>query len=173
MRRLLLLLFVCAPALAAQTPAAARASATPAANAVWAAVGLSLGVPSPYGLGSDAGLRLRRGNRSFRMGYHGAADLKATVSSNAVTFSVGVHRSTGAVHLELFAGPAYVWGEDRASGQPLSLPAQSYRTVGLVSEASVLLGLGSRLRLGVGAWANLNSQQSTTQAGPRLQIRLY
>lgn len=168
MKRLLLILLLCAQPLAAQTP-------TPAAGArdqrtAWVSVGLSY-MSLPYGLGANAGLSTRKGNRSFRLGLNAATDIKSSVSSNAVSISVGAHRKVGALHLELFAGPALVWGDD-SNDDGITRASEPYQTVGLITDASALFGLGSRVRLGVGTWANINSQRSTVGAGPRLQISL-
>lgn len=62
----------------------------------------------PYGLGGNSGLSVRRGKLSFRVGLNGAENLKATVTSRAVSLNVGAHRQAGPLHLELFAGPALV-----------------------------------------------------------------
>ncbi len=167
MKRILLLV-LCAQPLAAQT----TASEAETRRTVWADAGLSL-MTLPYGLGSNASLSTRRGNLSFRLGLNGASDIKSTVTSQAVSLSVGAHRKAGALRLELFAGPAIVWGTDRIDGAGMQPRSESYQTVGLITDASALLGLGSRVRLGVGAWANVNAQRSTIGAGPRLQIRLY
>ncbi len=170
MKRLLPFLLLCAQPLAAQAPASTADA--PSQRTVWADGGLSL-MTSPYGLGGNAGLGTRRGNRSFRLGLHGASNIKSTLTSNAVSVSVGAHRTVGALHLELFAGPALVWGDDGLNEEGFAVGDEPYRTVGLITDASALLGLGSRVRLGVGTWANVNGQRSTVGAGPRLQIRLH
>jgi hypothetical protein len=172
MTRTLLLLFLTAPTLSAQAPMSARPTDTPAPYAVWSTGGLSL-MTLPYGLGSNASLSMQRGHRSFRLGFNGASNLKSTVTSRAVSLSVGAHRKTGALHLDAFAGPAFVWGDDGINDEGFAVGGEPYRTVGLITDVSVLVGLGSRVRLGVGTWANVNSQQSTVGAGPRLQLRLF
>lgn len=170
MKRMFLLLLLCAAPLAAQTPAPTADVRSP--RTVWTNVGLSL-MTSPYGPGGNAGLSTRRGNLSFRLGLNGASDIKSTVTSNAVSLSVGAHRRYGALHLELFAGPAVTWGVDGPDNEEFSVGGEDYRTVGVITDASVLLGLGSHVRLGVGTWANVNGQRSTVGAGPRLQIRVW
>lgn len=172
MTRTMLLLLLAAPALAAQAPTAARTSNAKTPRAVWATAGLSL-MTLPYGLGGNSSLSVRRDNRSFRLGFNGAANMKSTVTSQAVSLSVGTHRRLGALHLDAFAGPAFVWGEDGINEEGFAVGGEPYRTVGLIADVSALFGLGTRVRLGIGTWANVNSQQSTVGAGPRLQIRLY
>ncbi len=172
MTRTLLLLCLAAPALSAQTSNSAHTTGTPTRQVLWAAGGLSL-MTLPYGLGGNASLRVRRGKRSVRLGLNGASNLKSTLTSRAVSISVGTHRQTGALHLDAFAGPAFVWGDDGLNPEGFAVGDEPYRTVGLIADVSMLLGLGTRVRLGVGAWANVNSRQSTVGAGPRLQLRLY
>lgn len=172
MTRSLLLLCLAAPTLAAQTSNVARSTSTPAQPAVWATGGLSL-MTLPYGLGGNASLSIRRGNRFVRLGLNGASNLKSTLTSQAVSVSLGIHRQTGSWHLDASAGPAMVWGDDGINAEGFAVGDEPYRTVGLITDVSVLLGLGTRVRLGVGAWANVNGQQSTVGAGPRLQLRLY
>lgn len=171
MKRLLLLV-LCAQPLAAQTPVPARAADAQAQATLWAGVGLSA-MTLPYGLGGNASLSLRRRDLSFRLGLNGASNIKSTVTSKAVSFSVGTHRKVGALHLELFAGPAMVWGDDGINEDGFAVGGEPYQTVGLITDLTALLGLGSRVRLGVGTWANVNAQRSTVGAGPRLQIRLH
>lgn len=168
----LLLLVLSAPPLAAQTPPAARAADTPAARAVWATVGLGY-MSEPYGLGSNASLSMRGETRSFRLGVNRASNLKSTLTSNTVSVSFGAHRRVGALHLDLFAGPAMVWGDDGIDEDGFAVGGEPYRTVGLITEVNALFGLGSRARLGAGVWANVNGQQSTVGVGPRLQLQLY
>ncbi len=170
--RAILLLLLWAPPLAAQVPALERAPQTRAPRTAWADVGLSY-MTLPYGLGANAGLSTRRGNVSFRLGLNGASNLYSTETSSAVSLSVGVHRTAGPLHLEIFAGPAWVWGEDDIGGGESTFEQESYQTVGLLTHASALFGIGSRVRLGVGSWANANSRRSTIGVGPRLQFRLH
>lgn len=127
----------------------------------------------PYGLGGNSRLSRRRGNRSVRLGLDGASNLKATVTSHAVSLSVGVHRKIGVLHVDAFAVPAVVWGDDSIDEQGFAVGGAPYHTVGLITDLSALFGLGSRVRLGAGSWVNLNGQQSTIGAGPRLQLRLH
>lgn len=164
MKRVFLLLLLCAAPLAAQTPTPRRT--------VWTDVGLSL-MTSPYGLGGNAGLSTRRGDLSFRVGRNAASNIKSTLTSNAVSLSVGAHRRYGALHLELFAGPAVTWGVDGLDNEGFAVGGEDYRTVGVITDASALLGLGSHVRLGVGTWANVNGQRSTVGIGPRFQLRVW
>ncbi len=166
------LLVLCAQPLAAQTPVPARAADAHAQPTLWATAGLSL-MTLPYGLGGNASLSLRRRDFSFRFGLNGARNIHSTVTSNAVSVSVGTHRKVSALHLELFAGPAMVWGDDGINEDGFAVGGEPYRTIGLIADVTALLGLGSRVRLGVGTWANVNAQRSTIGAGPRLQIRLH
>ncbi len=167
--RTLLLLLLCAPPLAAQITSP---ESTQAPRTAWVDLGPSY-VTRPYGFGANAGLSARRGNRSFRLGYNGASNLYSTQTSSAVSITVGVHRTAGPLHLELFAGPALVFGDDNLTDEGMSAGERSYQTVGLLTHASALFGIGSRVRLGVGTWANVNSENRTVAVGPRLQIRFY
>lgn len=176
MKLILLLFGLCAGPLAAQAPLAGDAEQSGTRS--WSgSVGLSLNT-SPYGLGRTASVSTSRRALALRLGYDGAANLKETLTLNAVSLSVGRHTQAGRLHLAAFAGPAVVWGQDGldedgfARGDDLISSHQRYVTAGAALDVSALLALGSRLRLGVGVWANANAQQSTVGAGPRLQVKL-
>jgi len=170
MKLILLLFGLCAGPLAAQAPSTGDAQQSGTRS--WSgSVGLSLNT-LPYGLGRTASVSTSRRALALRLGYDGAANLKETLTLNAVSLSVGRQAQAGRLHLAAFAGPAVVWGQDGLDENGFALGDERYVTAGAALDVSALLALGSRLRLGVGVWANANAQQSTVGAGPRLQVRL-
>lgn len=169
MRKTLLLLTLCATPLAAQTPSSGT---TPSDTRSWWVSGGLSGVSSPYGLGTTVSVHTQRGRRGFRVSYDRAANIKETLTLNAVSVSIGGHTQRGRLHLAGFVGPAVVWGADGLDDAGFAVGDEEYQTFGAAVDAVALLGLGSRVRIGVGIWANVNPQQNAFGIGPRLQVRL-
>ena len=167
---LLVLLALGAGPVAAQAPEPPPLeSERSGALSLWGSVGANR-IANPLCCGVSASVSVGRRATALRLSYDSASNLKATETLNAAGVSLGVRTRSGPFHLGAFAGPAVVWGEFSAvAGQPVS---ERYLTAGAAVDASALLGLGSRVAFGVGAWANVNPQLSTYGAGPALRIRL-
>lgn len=176
MKRILLLLLLLL-ALSAGRAVAAQAPEPPplesgrsGALSWWVSVGASR-MADPMFLGTSVSVSAGRRDRALRLSYDSASTFKETETLNAASVSLGVRTRVGPLHLGAFVGPAVVWGQSGydAAGRPLG---ERYLTAGAAVDASALLGLGSRVALGVGAWANVNPRLSTFGAGPALRIIL-
>lgn len=170
MKRIFLLLALVAGPVAAQAPEPPPLeSGRSGALLWWGSVGASR-MADPMALGASVSVSAGRRATALRLSYDAASTLKGTETLNAASVSLGVRTRVGPLHLGAFAGPAVVWGEFAAvAGRPLG---ERYLTAGAAVDASALFGLGSRVALGVGAWANVNPRLSTFGAGPALRIIL-